>query len=166
MSKFNVQPVTIAKTPNKVSTEWNTAFKTEDSFPLNFNPEVATVFTFFTCTFTQKGKCNYLWYLTCSSTLPGLPGSAGRSVSIDWGHKDERHLLHLLRGSSMDNLYKIYVLNNKWTKHLEVIGCVKLHNRPDSLSEQSKIRLNNEWGVQRISSHTNTAWFFKSESSW
>lgn len=50
----------------------------------------------------------------------------------------------------MDNLYKIYALNNKWTKHLEVIGCVKLHNRPDSLSEQSKIRLNNEWGMQRI----------------
>ena len=60
----------------------------------------------------------------------------------------------------MDNLYKIYALNNKWTKHLEVIGCVKLHNRPDSLSEQSKIRLNNEWGVQRIPSQTNTAWAF------
>lgn len=145
---------------NTVSTERKSAFKIKDSFPLDFKAESATVCTFFTGTFKQKVKCNYLWYCTCSSALPGLPSSAGKSVSTDWGHKDERHLLHLLRGSSMDNLYKIYAVNNKWTKHLEVIGCVKLHNRPDSLSEQSKIRLNNEWEAQRISSQTNTAWVF------
>lgn len=153
-----IQPVTIAKISNKVSLERNTASK--GSFPLNFNSEFATVYPFFTCTFTQKGKCNDLWYLPCSSTLPGLPNSAGRFVSTDWGRKDERHLLHRLRGSSVDNLYKIYALNNKWTKHLEVIGCVKPHHRPASLSEQSKIRFNNEWGVQRTSSQTNTAWGF------
>lgn len=125
----------------------NPAFKIQDSLPLNFNPECATVCTFFTCSFKQKVKCNYLWYLTCASTSPS---SAGMSVSTDWGCRMKGiYLLHLLKGSSMDNLYKIYALNNKWTKHLEVIGCVKLHKRPDSLSEQSKTQLNNEWGVQR-----------------
>lgn len=67
----------------------------------------------------------------------------------------------LLTGSSMDSLYKIYALNNIWTKHLEVIGCVKPHTRPDSLSVQSKIRLNNKWTVQRFSNQTNSTWFFK-----
>lgn len=72
----------------------------------------------------------------------------------------------LLTGSSMDSLYKIYALNKIWTKHLEVIGCVKPHTRPDSLSVQSKIRLNNKWTVQRFSNQTNSTRFSKLFMSW
>lgn len=133
----------------------------KQSFSLHFNSEFVTVCTFFTCTLKTESKVQLPLLSYMLQLSPGLPSSVSRFVSTDWGRQDERHLLHLLGGSSVDNLYKIYALNNKWTKHLEVIGCVKLHNRPDSLSEQSKIRLNNEWGVQRCSSRTNTAWFFE-----
>lgn len=138
--------------------EENTAFEIKDYFPLNFNTKYYVATIFLDALLNKKWSAITSGILTCSSSRPSLPSSAGRSVSTDWGRKDERHLLHLLKGSSIDNLYKIYALNNRWTKHLEVIGCVKLHNRPDSLSEQSKIRLNNKWGVQKISRQTNTAW--------
>lgn len=123
------------------------------------------VCTFFTWALKEKVKCHYHWYLACSSTLTGLLSSAGRSASTEATRK-KRRLLHRLRGSSVDNLYKIYALNNKWTKHLEVIGCVKLHNRPESLSEQSQRRLNNEWGAWRSCAKPIRRSSFKSKRGW
>lgn len=85
ISKFNMHSVTTVKMSlNGRNTVYTVMIvKMQDYLPLNFNPGFATVCTFFTCSFKQKVKCNYLWYLTCSSTLPGLPSSAGRSVSTD-----------------------------------------------------------------------------------